>query len=285
MTNDLEANISEKEIGSEGSASSTTDQSTEVNQREKQEVDLERNLSNTLPAELPEAATEGKNPKQESNDPNVVDWERGQDDPRRAVNWSNGKKWSVMAAVTAVTFLSPLTSSLVAPGVPKIQEGLHFTSSTLGSFVVSIYLLGYVVGPLILAPLSEIYGRLPVYHINNVLFVIWQIACALSPNIGALMVFRFFAGIAGSCPLTIGGGSIADLFLPHQRGTAMALYSLGPLMGPVLGPVAGGYLAQAENWPWLFWVLAIAVSSRHSCFKQQLLMINSLVLQHVFRLF
>lgn len=76
---------------------------------------------------------------------------------------------------------------------------------------------------------------------------------------GSLLAFRLFAGIAGSCPITIGGGSVSDVFSQKERGGAMALFALGPLIGPVIGPVAGGYLAEAAGWRWIFWVLTIAV--------------------------
>ena len=82
--------------------------------------------------------------------------------------------------------------------------------------------------------------------------------CALSPGIASLLVFRLLAGIAGSCPLTIGGGSIADLNVQEKRGGAMALWALGPLMGPVVGPVAGGYLGEDAGWRWVFWFITIA---------------------------
>jgi MFS family permease len=52
---------------------------------------------------------------------------------------------------------------------------------------------------------------------------------------GMLVAFRFLAGCAGAAPLTIGGGSITDLMLPQQRGAAMAIFALGPLLGPVIG--------------------------------------------------
>ena len=107
--------------------------------------------------------------------------------------------------------------------------------------------------------MSEVYGRLIVYHCCNVMFVIWTIACAVAPNMGSLLAFRLFAGIAGSCPITIGGGSVADTFDQKSRGAAMALFAMGPLMGPVIGPVAGGYLAQGAGWRWIFWLLTIAV--------------------------
>lgn len=194
----------------------------------------------------------------EPSNPDIVDWETPED-PRKALNWSVKKKWSNMALISAITFLTPLASSMVAPAVPLIMEEFRSTDQTVGSFIVSIYILGYALGPLILAPLSEIYGRLPIYHANNILFVIWTMACALSPNMGALLVFRLFAGIAGSNPITIGGGSIADLFIQQERGGAMAIFALGPLLGPVIGPVAGGFLSEAEGWRWVFWVITIAV--------------------------
>lgn len=99
---------------------------------------------------------------------------------------------------------------------------------------------------------------MPVYHTCNVLFVVWSIACAVSPSLGALLAFRLLAGIAGSCPITIFGGSIADVFVQEKRGAAMSICALGPLVGPVVGPVAGGFLAQAAGWRWVFWLITIA---------------------------
>lgn len=135
------------------------------------------------------------------------------------------------------------------------------TNHELGAFSVSIYILGYAFGPLLIAPLSELYGRLPLYHVCNGLFVVLTIACALATNLNMLIGFRFVEGLFGSCPLTIGGGTIADMIPQQKRGGVMAIWALGPLMGPVIGPVAGGYLAQAKGWRWVFWVIAITVSS------------------------
>jgi MFS family permease len=105
--------------------------------------------------------------------------------------------------------------------------------------VVSVYVLRNGIGPLILAPLSEVYGRAPVHHITNGLFVICIAMCAISVNLPMLIVFRFLAGSMGAAVLTLGGGTITDLVVAEERGTAMAVWSLGPLLGPVVGPIAG----------------------------------------------
>lgn len=106
-------------------------------------------------------------------------------------------------------------------------------------------------GPLLLSPLSETYGRRIVLNISTSFFVLFQIGCALAPNLPALIVFRLLTGIGGSACLTIGGGVISDMFEAEQRGLAMSVFSFGPLFGPVLGPICGGFIAQRAGWRWV----------------------------------
>lgn len=112
------------------------------------------------------------------------------------------------------------------------------------------------VGPLLLAPLSEIYGRRVVLSSANWFFVVWQIGCALSQNIESVIICRLFAGIGGSGCLTLGAGVVADLFPREQRGKATSIWALGPVIGPVVGPIAGGFLGEV-SWRWIFWLLLI----------------------------
>ncbi|KAB8242349.1 major facilitator superfamily domain-containing protein [Aspergillus flavus] len=206
----------------------------------------------------PSGHEQGEGPAEKTSKPSTeeVGWD-GPTDPARPVNWSRKKKWWNMGIISYLTFLTPLTSSIVAPAQGLVMKDFHSTNRTLASFVVSIYLVGFAVGPLFLAPLSEIYGRLRVYQVGTFIFTIWNIAGAVAPNVGALLVFRLFAGISGSGPVTLGAGSVADMFARQERGVAMSLYGLGPLLGPVIGPIAGGYLSQAQGWRWVFWLLAI----------------------------
>jgi MFS family permease len=125
---------------------------------------------------------------------------------------------------------------MFAPGVPTLLKDFNSTSQTLATFVVSAYLIGFAFGPLFVAPLSELYGRYWVYNAGNVCFIIFACACALAKNMSQLIVFRFLHGIAGVVPLTIGAGTIADMMPVEQRGGAMAIWALGPLLGPVVGP-------------------------------------------------
>ncbi|TVY42954.1 MFS transporter [Lachnellula subtilissima] len=186
-------------------------------------------------------------------DPNIVDWD-GPDDPANPMNWSKFKRIGHVALISTFT----LIVTMFAPGAGQLMKDFHVTDSTIGTLSVSLFLLGFAIGPLFVAPLSELYGRLPLYHTCNAIFIIFCIAAAVSTDIGMFLAFRFIAGCGGSAPLTIGGGTVADVIPQEKRGAAMALYAMGPLIGPVIGPVAGGFAAQSIGWRWTFWILSIA---------------------------
>lgn len=112
----------------------------------------------TTPSDLERATAEEE--KQSSQDPNLVDWEK--DDPECPRNWSTRKTWSNLGVISFFRLLTPLASSMIAPVTSLVLTEFGTSNETIGSFIVSIYILGYALGPLVLAPLSEIYGRLPV---------------------------------------------------------------------------------------------------------------------------
>ena len=147
---------------------------------------------------------------------------------------------------------------MVAPALGKIQEEFKIQSDVEVAIILSIFVLAYAIGPLILGPLSELYGRVVVLQASNVLFLAFNIGCGFAQTKQQLMAFRFLAGLGGSAPLAIGGGVLGDLFHPEERGKAMGLYAMGPLLGPALGPVAGGFVALKTTWRWMFWATSIA---------------------------
>jgi hypothetical protein len=168
----------------------------------------------------------GEEVSAEEDDSNVVWWD-GPDDPANPLNFKPWMKILNITLVSAICFVTPLGSSMFAPGVPELMEEFKSDNVLLASFVVSVYVLGFAIGPLFFAPLSEIYGRLPVYHFCNASFFAFNIGCALATNLNMLVGFRFLAGVFGSAPLTNGGGTIADLVTPEKRGKAMSGFVMG----------------------------------------------------------
>jgi len=124
------------------------------------------------------------------------DWEY---DPMNPRNWSSVKKWTAIAIVSLYTFVSPLGSSMMAPGLPKIAEKYGITNPTILAMTLSIFLISFALGPLVLAPLSEMYGRTWVLHISNLIFLAFNLGCAFSPTTGSLIAFRFFGWLGCCC--------------------------------------------------------------------------------------
>ncbi|KAF8584416.1 MFS general substrate transporter [Ramaria rubella] len=189
----------------------------------------------------------------------IVDWD-GPEDPHSPHNWSPFRKWFTMSSVGLMCFVSPFASTLIAPAAQTIAEDPDFNikNSTITDLLVSIFILGYAFGPLVASPLSELYGRNIVMQISMAIFFVFNVACAVAKSPLQMLVFRFMAGmcVGGAAPLTVGGGVLADLFLPYERGLAMSVFSLTALMY-VVGPVAGGFIVQNAPWRWCLWLLAI----------------------------
>ncbi|KAI0292739.1 major facilitator superfamily domain-containing protein [Russula brevipes] len=186
----------------------------------------------------------------------TVDWE-GPNDPENPRNWSFRKKWGATVIVSAFTFISPVSSSMIAPASEQFVERFNIHSTVLLAMITSVFVLAYALGPLFLAPLSELYGRSHVIQMSNLWYLVWNTACGFAQSKNELIVFRFLAGLGGSAPLAIGGGVVGDLFDAEHRGQAIAIYSLAPLLGPVIGPVAGAWIAEKSTWRWVFWSTSI----------------------------
>lgn len=164
---------------------------------------------------------------------------------------------------------------MIAPATEQIMHSLDTTNRDIGSFAVSIYLLGYAFGPLIIAPCSELYGRLVVYHTCSVLFLILNLGCALAKNMPMLIVFRFLTGTVGACPFTVGPSTVGECFKQEERGRAMAVMNLPVLLGPCLGPAVGAYLTRAVGWRWDFWLIMMMVGVLIYSLLTPVLMIDS----------
>ena len=155
--------------------------------------------------------------------------------------------------------LSPLASSMFTPGISEIAKDLNTRGSTVvGATTGFVILLG--IGPLILAPLSETFGRRKLYLVCFSIFALLQIPTALSPNVESLIGLRTLSGFFGSVGIANGGGTISDMFHPSERAGVFGWYLLGPLLGPTLGPLFGGIIVQYLGWRWIFWILTIVCS-------------------------
>lgn len=163
------------------------------------------------------------------------------DDPENPHNWNPYLRWFYTIILSVMVICAAYGLSCLAGGLPTISK--HFNvSDEVAILTVSLMVLGFCIGPLIWAPLSEQIGRRWVYFISFGLYTIFQIPCALAPNIACLCICRFLCGVFASSALTNVGASLVDMH-KESRSLAIAFFSFAPYSGPVFGAVVNGFVS------------------------------------------
>ncbi|KAM0793342.1 hypothetical protein ACM66B_000797 [Microbotryomycetes sp. NB124-2] len=183
-----------------------------------------------------------------------VEWEV--DDPENPYNWGTGKKWTTTWINCIFTLLTAFTGSAFAMGTDSMMRDLD-CSLELATLALSAFPLGFGLAPLVLAPLSEVYGRWPVYAGSCFVYMMFFLPMGLGRNIATLIVARFINGLAGSTGSTLVGGSVADLFEARDRGLPMSIFSLCAFSGTGIGPAVMGWVEQYLEWRWIQWIQMI----------------------------
>lgn len=183
-----------------------------------------------------------------ANDPNFeVDWT--EDDPENPRNWSMAYKSLVVFAMSYATTVTVLFSTSYTVTVGKLEQ-VFDVDHLVALLGLTTYLIGMAAGSTVLAPLSEMYGRRPVYIFSTAIFVLLILPCALAKNIESLLIPRFFAAFAAASLVSNAPGSINDIVVEEYRALAFSIWSIGPLNGPVVGPIIGGFTYQYLGWRW-----------------------------------
>ncbi|KAF4124227.1 Major Facilitator Superfamily [Geosmithia morbida] len=179
-----------------------------------------------------------------------------EDDPYNGMNMSLSRKWFITVVQALATLSVAFASSAYSGGVSEVivEFGISKEVSILG---VSMFVLGFAIGPLLWAPLSETYGRQKTFFVTYMALTAFNAGTAGAENIETLILLRFFAGAFGSSPLTNSGGVIADIFGPNQIGQATGVFAMAPFLGPSIGPIAGGFLGEHAGWRWVEGMIAI----------------------------
>ncbi|KAH6610383.1 MFS multidrug transporter [Trichoderma cornu-damae] len=186
--------------------------------------------------------------------PYLVDFIPG--DKWNPMAYKDSFKWILTLIQASATLSVSFASSAYSGTLLEIVEQFNISTevSILG---VSLFVTGFAIGPLLWAPLSEMYGRQKMFFLSYMALAAFSAGVAGARNIATVIVLRFLAGAFGSSPLTNAGGVIADLFQARQRGMAFGIFAMAPFLGPALGPIAGGFLGEAQGWRWVEGLIAI----------------------------
>jgi multidrug resistance protein len=165
------------------------------------------------------------------------------------------KTWTVLVMSFGATVVS-LYSTSYTPSLPGVESEFGI-SRMVGLLGLTTYQLGMAVGSLVVAPLSEIYGRRPVYIVTMGLFTLLVIPCGLAKSIETILISRFFGAFFGAAMMTNAAGTVSDIIPPQYIALAYSFWGIGPINGPVIGPLVGGFVFQYLGWRWNNWLVLI----------------------------
>jgi MFS family permease len=187
----------------------------------------------SLDVEMAVIQTKCQLPSKKPEDPFLVAFDPhfDADNPK---DWPSGRKWAVTDVLSATGFNRIMVSTIMAPALTTIAHELRM-SSTEAVMSLSIYLLATAFGPLVMGPLSEVYGRSKVLHVSSVWFLVWNIVCGFANTKETLIAARFLAGFGASSIYALGGGVLSDVWRPEQRGRSLSMYLLIPILGAAVG--------------------------------------------------
>ncbi|QKX53842.1 uncharacterized protein TRUGW13939_00922 [Talaromyces rugulosus] len=181
----------------------------------------------------------------------------GPADPLHPHNWSLARRVWVTFTLALFNLIVTISSSIFGTAQNEVSKEFN-VSRELTVLGTSLFLVGYIIGPLIFGPVSERFGRKYPLIAGVALSSLFGLMPALGQNLATIIIGRFFAGLFGVAPIAILGGVITDCWNPVHRGVALAFCICLVFSGPTFGPVIGGFIvASSLGWRWTMWVVVI----------------------------
>ena len=165
-------------------------------------------------------------------------------------------RWVFALLLAALAMLGPFAIDTYIPAFTGMGRDLGASTLQMQQ-TLSLYLAAFAFMFLFHGALSDSFGRKPVIVVGLVGFLIGSIGCALSPNIGTLLIFRVVQGLSVGAGMVVGRAMIRDLFNDTDAQKLMSMVTLWFGIAPAIAPIIGGYLYIWFGWHAIFWFLAI----------------------------
>ncbi|KAF3008857.1 hypothetical protein E8E13_010965 [Curvularia kusanoi] len=176
------------------------------------------------------------------------------DDPEDPRNWSSLRKWLMVAAIIPIDLSVSWGASGFSPVAGDFAKDMN-VSAPVATLGLSMYILGLAFGPMTLAPLSEYYGRRPVYIFSYGTFLLLLLATTYVESLAPFLFLRLFSGYFSSTTISNFGGTIADLWHHNDTGPAMSWFLWAATGGSPTGFVLFSFIAHGRTWHEVFRVM------------------------------
>ncbi|KAJ6084603.1 major facilitator superfamily domain-containing protein [Penicillium sp. IBT 16267x] len=172
--------------------------------------------------------------------------------------WPNSRRWSILILTVVITTLANISTTIVVPSLDVISAELHMDPISEGPMVMSSYVLTLAFGPLLVAPFSELWGRVPLMQAGNIVYMGFNLACGFATSRAQLLAFRVLAGLGSGATPVVGIGMISDMFPTEKRGQSLAVLNMAFILATPIGAIVGGFTTSSASWRWDFYSTSIA---------------------------
>ena len=160
----------------------------------------------------------------------------------------------VLATCTSVTFLYAMTVTIANVSLPQMQGALSATPDQIAWVVTSNLVATAIMTPLA-GWLVARFGRRKLCNSCVIGFGAASLACGLADSLPELVLFRALQGAFGAPLVPVSQAIVLDTYPKHRHGAVISIFGMGAVLGPIVGPVAGGWLAEAYDWRWVFYMI------------------------------
>lgn len=163
------------------------------------------------------------------------------------------RRWSILVILNIFTFMATLDASIVNIALPVISKNLDLPIAKT-EWVVSSYLIAICTLILFFGKLGDILGKIRIFKLGTIIFIIGSLFCGLSHSLTMLVVFRIVQALGSSMTMANSQGIVTEIFPVKERGKALGLIGTFVSLGSIAGPSLGGVLISALGWEYIFWV-------------------------------
>jgi len=190
------------------------------------------------------------------NNSNLVDLD-GPNDPLNPQNLPQWRKWLCAITLGAMTFAVTFASAVFSAVTVEVAREFEVAPEVI-ALATSLFVFGFAMGPIVMGPASEAYGRKLPLFLGYLAFVFCQIPVATAQNVRTILIYRLLGGMASSGSPAIVGGYMADFLRPVERGVAISIFVATTMIGPCVGSIVGSIVLQSSlGWRWTAWISLI----------------------------
>lgn len=159
----------------------------------------------------------------------------------------------LMIAVMGASIMQILDTTIANVAIPHMQSSLGATSESV-NWVLTSYIVASAVAMPLTGWLADRVGRRELFLMSVAGFILASMACGAAQSLEQMVLFRIFQGLSAAFIGPLSQSVMLDIHPPEQHPRAMSIWGMGIMIGPILGPFLGGWLTEAVNWRWVFYV-------------------------------